>query len=114
MGSCLFIDLTSPGRNTMGLGLFFDLVSLGKKFGSALNISPRGCSPKKIGSASALSGLPLGFFRSNHLCRAKQRRCHLGAGEVSCTQHRRGLPLVLAASIVLVTDFVTLVTDSVT
>ncbi len=28
MGSHLFIDLTSLGRNTMGLGLFFELVSL--------------------------------------------------------------------------------------
>jgi hypothetical protein len=43
MGSRLFIILTSPGRTTMGLGLFFVLVSLGGE----------------IGSAYALSGLPL-------------------------------------------------------
>ena len=42
MDSRLFIDLTSPGRNTMGLGLLFELVSPGEK----------------IGSASALSGSP--------------------------------------------------------
>jgi hypothetical protein len=50
MGSRLFINLTFPGRNTMGHGLFFVLVSLGKKSGSAyyalsgfpLTISPRG------------------------------------------------------------------------
>jgi len=35
MGSRLVIILTSPGRNTMGLGLFFILVSLEKKIGSA-------------------------------------------------------------------------------
>ena len=50
MGSRLFIILTSPGRTTMGLGLFFVLVSLGGKIGSAyalsglpLKIPPRGC-----------------------------------------------------------------------
>ena len=57
MGSRLFIDLTSPGRNTMGLGLFFELVSPG---------DPRGCSREKIGSASALSGFPLGFANSGN------------------------------------------------
>jgi hypothetical protein len=45
MGSRLFIVLMSPSQNTMALGLFFVLVSLGKK----------------IGSASALSGFPLKF-----------------------------------------------------
>jgi hypothetical protein len=49
MGSRLFINLTFPGGNTMGRGLFFVLVSLGKKSDSAytlsgfpLTISPRG------------------------------------------------------------------------
>jgi hypothetical protein len=76
MGSRLFIDLTSTGRNTMGLGLFFELVSPG---------DPRGCSREKIGSASALSGYPLGFANggSKHLRRAKQRRRHLGGGLAS-------------------------------
>jgi hypothetical protein len=51
MGSRLFIDLTSPGRNTIGLGLFFELMSprktLGSSFalsGSPLEIPTRGCS----------------------------------------------------------------------
>ena len=42
-GSRLFINLTSPGQNTMGLGLCFVLVSL----------------REKLSSAYALSGLPL-------------------------------------------------------
>ena len=50
MGSRLFIILTSPGQNTMGLGLFFVLVSLGEK----------------IGSAYALSGFPLKI--PPHIC----------------------------------------------
>jgi hypothetical protein len=45
MGSSLFIVLTSPGRTTMGLSLFFVLVSLGEKFGSAYTLSG---SPLKI------------------------------------------------------------------
>ena len=50
MGSHLFIVLTSLGRNTMGPGLLFVLVSLGEKIGSAYTLSglpliipPRGC-----------------------------------------------------------------------
>ena len=41
----------------MGLGLFFELVS---------PEDPRGCSREKIGSASALSGFPLGFANSGN------------------------------------------------
>ena len=70
MGSHLFIVLMSPRRNTMGLGLFFVLVSLGeKKNGSAyalsgnpLKRSSRGCHREKISSAYALSGFPLGLL----------------------------------------------------
>jgi hypothetical protein len=77
MGSRLFIDLTSLGRTTTGLGLFFELVFPG---------DPRGCSPTKIGSASALSGFPLVFAaggRTKHRRRIKQRRRHLGGGLAS-------------------------------
>ena len=51
MGSRLFIDLTYPGQYTMGLGLFFKLMSPGEKISSAyalsgfpLEIPPRSCS----------------------------------------------------------------------
>ncbi len=87
MGSRLFIDLTSLGRNTMGLGLFFNLVFPG---------DPRGCSPTKIGSASALSGFPLVFAaggRTKHRRRIKQRHRHLGGA---------GLASSLASSSIVV------------
>ncbi len=94
MGSRLFIDLTSPGRNTMGLGLFFKLVSPGGKIGSrlyrplggtAVGLAPEGGlvgrppegppSHTKMGSASAWACSLMGLGKRRH----ERRSRHLGS-----------------------------------
>ncbi len=93
MGSRLFIDLTSPSRNTMGLGLFFKLMSPGGKIGSrlsrplggtAVGLAPEGGlvghppdwppAQTKMGSPSAWARFLMGLGNRRH----ERRSRHLG------------------------------------